>query len=48
MANVPFTTSYLPKQWQQVLNMMLEKFPGDFNVKTLYDLRQASMQTISG
>jgi len=35
MANLPLTTGYSPKPWQQGLNVMLEKTPGDFNMEKL-------------
>jgi len=35
MANIPLKTGYSPARWREGLNVMLEKSPGNFNVKKL-------------
>jgi len=36
MADIPLKTEYSPARWQEGLNIMLEKSPGNFNVEN-YD-----------
>jgi len=51
LAWVPLQTGYSPMQWQQGLNVMLEKSPGNYDVEWLHIIccsKLTAMQITNG